>query len=170
MSPIAAAFTQQDEFYMERAIGWAERGDRRLGGSPIGCVVVFDGEVVGEGFNETELRCDPTAHAEITAIRKACAQVGHFELRGATLYTTLQPCGMCTMAIIWAKIGHVIYGAERHQVHPMYFEDRHLTTQDFLRDSYRQDLEMRGGLLSERCATLYLRPWDNVSAGDQVNL
>jgi tRNA(adenine34) deaminase len=170
MSSTIASFTSEDESYMERAIDWAERGDRRPGGSPIGCVIVLDGKIIGEGYNETELRCDPTAHAEVTAMRRACEQVGHFELRGATLYSTLQPCGMCTMAIIWAKIGHVVYGAERDQVHPMYFEDRHLTTQDFLRDAYRSDLEMRGGLLSERCAALYFRPWDDVSPADQPNL
>ena len=170
MSPTIASFTREDESYMEVALDWARRGDRRPGGSPIGCVIVLDGKIIGEGYNETELCCDPTAHGEVTAIRRACEQVGHFELRGACLYTTLQPCGMCTMAIIWAKIGRVIYGAERHQVHPMYFEDRHLTTEDFLRDAYRRDLEMRGGLLSERCAALYVRPWDDVSQADQANL
>ena len=163
------SFTKEDQFHMERAIDWAKRGDLCPGGSPIGCVIVREGKIIGEGYNETELCCDPTAHAEITAMRRACASTGHFELRGATLYTTLQPCGMCTMAIIWAKIGHVIYGAERHQVHPMYFEDRHLTTQDFLRDSYRSDLEMRGGLLSEQCAEFYARPWDDVPPTDQPN-
>ena len=57
-------------------------------------------------------------------------------LRGAVLYTTLQPCGMCTMASIWAKIGRIVYGAGRDDVHDMYFEDRHLDTVNFIRDAY----------------------------------
>jgi tRNA(adenine34) deaminase len=159
-----------DRLYMERAIAVAERGDRRPGGSPIGCVIVRDETIIGEAYNETERRCDPTAHGEIMAIRQAGQRIGHHELRDATLYTTLQPCGMCTMAIIWAKIGRVVYGAERHQVHPMYFEDRHLTTEDYVRDAYRHDLVFEGGVLAERCAALYLRPGDEVPRAELVNL
>ena len=164
------SFTPDDHAYMERAIALAKRGDRKPGGSPIGCVIVRDGEIIGAGYNETMLRCDPTAHGEVVAIRQACARIGAEELRGATLYSTLEPCGMCTMAIIWAKIGRIVYGAERDQVHPMYFEDRQLTTQDFLRDAYRSDLTFEGGLLSEECAALYVRPWDEVSEDEQPNL
>jgi tRNA(adenine34) deaminase len=164
------SFTTNDHGFMQRAIALARQGDRRPGGSPIGCVVVMDGEIVGEGFNETALRCDPTAHGEVVAMRRACKQVGESTLRGATLYTTLQPCGMCTMAIVWAKVTRIVYGAERHQVHPMYFEDRHLTTQDYILDAYRSDLALQGGLLAEECAALYFRPWDDVSPEDQPNI
>jgi tRNA(adenine34) deaminase len=163
------SFTDNDRSYMERAITLAMRGERRPGGSPIGCVIVLNGELVGEGYNETELRCDPTAHGEVVAMRQAGVRLGCWEMPGATLYTTLQPCGMCTMASIWAKIGRIVYGAERHQVHPMYFEDRHLNAQDFLRDAYRSDLTIEGGLLSERCAALYFGPDDEVPAADQPN-
>ena len=79
------------------------------------------------------------------------------ELRGAVLYTTLQPCGMCTMASIWAKIGRIVYGAGRDDVHPMYFEDRHLDTVDFIRDAFRDDLSLEGGLMVRECAALYDR-------------
>ncbi|MGJ3627299.1 deaminase [Sphingomonas sp. MMS24-JH45] len=62
------------------------------------------------------------------AIRRACEGTGELELRGATLYSILQPCGMCTMASIWSKVGRVVYGAGRDDVHPMYFEARHVDT------------------------------------------
>jgi tRNA(adenine34) deaminase len=74
------------------------------------------------------------------------------------------------MASIWAKIGRIVYGAERHQVHKLYFEDRHLSTQDYIRDAYREDLVMEGGLLAEECATLYYGPDDNPPAEEQANL
>jgi tRNA(adenine34) deaminase len=162
-------FNDSDRAFMARAIELARQGDCRPGGSPIGCVIVLDGELVGEGFNETALRCDPTAHGEVVAMRKAGARIGQMELRGATLYSTLQPCGMCSMASIWAKIGRIVYGAERHQVHPMYFEDRNLGIEDYLRDAYRNDLVWQGGLLSERCAALYVGPDEDVPLNEQVN-
>jgi tRNA(adenine34) deaminase len=146
-----------DGDYMRRAVGLAQQNEK----SPVGCVIVLNGRIVGEGHNEVVLRCDPTAHAAIVAIRRACQAVGEPHLRQATLYTTLQPCGLCTMAIIWAGIRRVVYGAERHQVHPMYFEDRHLDTMDFIRDSYRADLEMTGGVFAAACAELYYGPEDD---------
>ena len=117
---------------MRRAIALAREGDRRPGANPIGCVIVLDGEIVGEGYNEVDVRYDPTAHAETVAMRRAGETLWQSEFRGVTLYSTLQPCGMCTMASIWAKIGRIVYGAERDQVHPMYFENRHLGTMDFV--------------------------------------
>jgi tRNA(adenine34) deaminase len=164
-----AGFTEADRAFMTRAIELAQQGDRRPGGSPIGCVIVLDGEIVGEGFNETALRCDPTAHGEVVAMRKAGARLGRMELRGATLYSTLEPCGMCCMASIWAKIGRIVYGAERRQVHAMYFEDRNLGIEDYLRDAHRSDLIWQGGLLSGRCAALYAGPEEDVPPAEQVN-
>lgn len=159
-----------DEAYMRRAIALAREGDRDPGGSPIGCVIVLDGRIIGEGYNLTHENHDPTAHGEVVAMRRAGAAIGSWELRGATLYSTLQPCGMCSMASIWAKIGRIVYGAERHQVHKLYFEDRHLSTQDYIRDAYRKDLVMEGGLLAEECATLYYGPDDDPPAEEQANL
>ena len=159
-----------DEDVMRRAIELARQGELEPGGNPIGCMIVREGETVGEGYNEEQLRCDPTAHAEIVAIRRACERVGSEELRGATLYSTLQPCGMCTMASIWAKIGRIVYGAERHQVHKMYFEDRHLDTMDFIRDAFRRDLSIEGGVLGDECAALYAGPDDIIPESEQANL
>jgi tRNA(adenine34) deaminase len=159
-----------DEAFMRRAIELAREGDRDPGGSPIGCVIVLDGKIVGEGFNQTQMDHDPTAHGEVVAMRRAGAAIGSWELRGATLYSTLQPCGMCSMASIWAKIGRIVYGAERDQVHKLYFEDRHLSTEDYIRDAYREDLVMEGGLLAEECARLYYGPHDNPPEAEQANL
>ena len=162
--------TEADLGFMRRALELARRGDRTTGASPIGCVIVMDGEVVAEGHNEVGLRHDPTAHAEMVAIRRAGAALKRDELRGATLYSTLQPCGMCTMASIWSRIDRVVYGAERDQVHRMYFEDRHLDTMDFIRDAYRTDVEVVGRVLGDECAALYYKPDDEPPAEEVGNI
>ena len=158
-----------DERWMRRAINQAREGDRCPGGSPIGCIIVRGGVMLGEGFNELELRHDPTAHAEIVTIRRACASLGADDLRDATLYSTLQPCGMCSMASIWTKIGRIVYGAERHQVHSSYFEDRHFDTMDFIADAFKDDIALRGGVLSAECAALYIPPDAEVPKEEQFN-
>jgi len=124
-----------DTGFMRRAMALAREGDRKPGANPIGCVIVLDGAIIGEGYNEVDICHDPTSHAEIVAMRRAGEKLRQSEFRGATLYSTLQPCGMCTMASIWAKIGRIVYGAERDQVHSMYFEDRHL---DAVMQAYEQ--------------------------------
>jgi len=155
-----------DNEFMHRAIDLG----RQNRGSPIGCVIVLNGAVVGEGHNEVDARHDPTAHAEIVAIRQACDALKIQDLRGATLYSTLQPCGMCSMASIWAGISRIVYGAGRADVHAMYFEDRHLGTMDFIVDAYRHDLSVEGGVLGRECTSLYYRPDDNPPVEEQANL
>ena len=146
---------------MRRAIAIARDARQSQGAAPIGCVIVRDGRVIGEGSNEVGLQCDPTAHAEIVSIRRAAKASGSADLSNATLYSTLQPCGMCSMAAIWANIGRIVYGAERHQVHAMYFEDRHLDTMDFINDAFRDNLEVIPAVLSKECASLYWKPDDH---------
>lgn len=160
---------QTDADWMRRALDWARRGEHTPGASNIGCVIVRDGAVLAEAFNEVSLRHDPTAHAEIVAIRRACERVGSDDLRGATLYGTLQPCGMCAMASIWAKLGRIVYGAEDTDVHPMYFEDRHTDTMRFIRDAFRDDITYTGGVLAADCAALYVGPDVEVPEREQVN-
>ena len=155
---------------MRHAIALAEQGERKPGCGPIGCVIVRDGRIVGEGSNEADARHDPTAHAEIVAIRRAAANLKTTELHGATLYTTLQPCGMCSMACIWARVDRIVFGAGRQQVHKMYFEGRHLNTIDFINDAFRDDLQVTEGVLSELCAGLYFKPDDNVPVDEQTNI
>jgi tRNA(adenine34) deaminase len=160
----------QDEVYVRRALALAERGERQAGAAPIGCVIVLDGEVIGEGYNQVHALFDATAHAEVMAMRQAGARLKRPLFRGATLYSTLQPCGMCTMASIWSNISRIVYGAERDQVHAMYFEDRHLDTIDFIRDAYRDDLRMTGGVLGDACAKLYYGPNDTPPREEQTNI
>ena len=110
-----AGLESEDVRWMHRALDLARTGGEKTGCNPIGCVIVRDGVIIGEGYNQVERRCDPTAHSEIVAIRSAGRNLQCVEFRGATLYSTLQPCGMCTMASIWAKIGRIVFGAARGQ-------------------------------------------------------
>lgn len=158
-----------DEKWMRRAIELAREGEVREGANPIGCVIVRDGVLLAEGMNEVDERHDPTAHAEIVTMRRVGQKLGTHEFRGATLYSTLQPCGMCTMASIWGKIGRIVYGAGRDDVHSMYFEDRHLDTFDFIRDAFRNDLTLEGGLLARECAALYVPPDADIPKDEQFN-
>jgi tRNA(adenine34) deaminase len=166
---LVMAWTEQDVTWMQRAIALARDADGQPGLAPIGCVIVRDGEIIGEGCNEVDLRRDPTAHAEIVSMRRAGQRLAKAEMRDATLYTTLQPCGMCTMASIWAKIGRIVYGAGRDDVHEMYFEDRHLDTVDFIRDAFSDNLSLQGGLLAKECAALYVPPDANIPKDEQFN-
>ncbi len=161
---------KDDERWMRRALELARQGEADPGSSPIGCVIVRDGKILGEGHNEVEKRHDCTAHAEIVAIRRAGEHAQSWELRGATLYSTLQPCGMCSNATIWSKIGRVVYGAGRHQVHKLYFEDWHIDTLEFFDDAQRGGIEVRAGVLADECAALYFKPEDAVPTEEQANL
>ncbi|AKM11242.1 nucleoside deaminase [Croceicoccus naphthovorans] len=137
--------------------------------TPIAALVVMDGKLIASGVNQTSESCDATAHAEIVALRAAGQKAGEMRVEGATLYSTLQPCGMCTMASIWAGVSRVVYGAGRDDVHRMYFEDRHLSTLDFIADAYKADLTLTGGVRADECAPLYFRPWDDVPERLQGN-
>ena len=138
--------------------------------NPIGCVIVRDGEILAAERNRVADDRDATAHAEMVAIRIAGSKFDAGELRGATLYSTLQPCGMCTMACIWAKVGRVVFGAGRDDVHRMYFEARAVDTFDFVRNAYRDDLTIEGAVLRTECAQLYYRPDDDPPIKQQGNL
>ena len=137
--------------------------------TPIAAIVVLDGREVARGVNQTAEGCDATAHAEVIALRAAGKAHGDMRIEGATLYSTLQPCGMCTFASIWAGVSRIVYGAGRDDVHEMYFEDRHLSTLDFVTDAYKDDLSLVGGVLGSECASLYFRPGDNVPEELQAN-
>ena len=95
---------------MREALGEARRGGQ-AGEVPIGAVVVLDGAIVGRGHNEPIARSDPTAHAEIVALREAAGAIGNYRLGGATLYATVEPCAMCCGAALHARVARVVYGA-----------------------------------------------------------
>lgn len=98
------------EDYMRAALEQAREAGRR-GEVPVGAVVVLDGEVIGAGYNRPISSHDPTAHAEIVAIRAAARRVGNYRLTGATLYVTIEPCQMCVGAMVHARIARLVYGA-----------------------------------------------------------
>ena len=159
----------QDRMMMRRAIALAQTKGSSPADTPIAAIIVKNGTVIAESVNTTAQDHDATAHAEIMAIRAAGKQSGAADLEAATLYSTLQPCGMCTMASIWANIGRIVYGAGRDQVHEMYFEDRHLSTMDYIADAYKTDLILEGQCLSHECSALYYGPNDDVSLNKQAN-
>jgi tRNA(adenine34) deaminase len=156
----------QDFHFMNLAMEQARKGQQTPGGAEVGAVLVRNGTLLCAGFNESEMQHDPTAHAEIVIIRRLCAQLQTGSLAGCTLYCTLQPCGMCTMACLWAGISRIVYGAGRDDVHSVYFETRHNNTFDFIRDAFRNDLEIEGGVLAEGCAAFYATPHEPVRQED----
>ena len=158
-----------DERYMLRAMEEARRGNEIAGAGEVGCLIVRRGEVVASGHNEAELRHDPTAHAEIVTMRKLGEKLQSMDFSGCTLYVTLQPCSMCTAACVWGKISRIVYGATRNDVHSMYFDARHVNAADLIRDAYRQDIEIVGGVLSRECAQFYYKPGDHPPAEEQIN-
>jgi tRNA(adenine34) deaminase len=99
-----------DEIFMRRALELAQRA-RDEGEVPVGCVVVLDGEVVGEGWNRPIGAADPTAHAEIQALRAAAGTMKNYRLPGAALYVTLEPCEMCLGAMFHARVARAVFGA-----------------------------------------------------------
>jgi guanine deaminase len=111
------------EDFMREAIHEAEAGLRGARGGPFGCVIVRKGEVVARGSNRVTSTNDPTAHAEITAIRAACATLHTFQLTDCELYTSCEPCPMCLAAIYWARIPQVYYGNTRADAAAIGFDD-----------------------------------------------
>jgi guanine deaminase len=115
--------TDEHRQYMARAIELARRGVEKNSGGPFGCVVVKGGEIVGEGNNRVTSTNDPTAHAEIVAIRNACNKLGSFQLEGCTIYTSCEPCPMCLGAIYWARPERVFYACDRDDAANIGFDD-----------------------------------------------
>jgi tRNA(Arg) A34 adenosine deaminase TadA len=109
--------------YLERAIELSRMGMLNGHGGPFGSVIVRDGKVVGEGFNRVTSSNDPTAHAEIVAIRDACKNLGDYQLTGCTIFASCEPCPMCLGAIYWARPQSVIYANTRSDAAAIAFDD-----------------------------------------------
>ena len=125
-----------DETFMRRAIELAKRAAGE-GEVPVGCVVVVDGGIAGEGWNRPIAACDPTAHAEIQAMRAAAGALRNYRLPGATLYVTLEPCEMCLGAMFHARIARAVYGAV-----------------DPKKKILKPQTVVEGGVLAAQCAAL----------------
>ncbi|MSU52006.1 MAG: tRNA-specific adenosine deaminase [Opitutia bacterium] len=109
--------------YMREAVQLAEQGMRSGLGGPFGCVIVRRGKIVGRGSNRVTSTNDPTAHAEVVAIRDACAALQTFQLTDCELYTSCEPCPMCLSAIYWARVPQVYYGNTRADAAAIGFDD-----------------------------------------------
>jgi tRNA(adenine34) deaminase len=106
---VPAHFFPRDEYFMRLALREAERALEHED-VPIGAVIVRDGEVIGSGHNERELRADPTAHAEMIALREAARQLGSWRVLESVMYVTLEPCAMCAGAIVLARVPRIVFG------------------------------------------------------------
>ncbi len=115
--------SHEHEKFMTRAIELAQAGvDDGLGG-PFGCVIVKDGEIVGEGNNRVTSTLDPTAHAEVVAIREACRNLNSFQLEDCVIYTSCEPCPMCLGAIYWARPTRIFIACNRQDAAEAGFDD-----------------------------------------------
>lgn len=112
-----------DEHWLQSAVDLAT-ANVAVGGGPFGALVVRDGAVVATGVNRVTLDLDPTAHAEVTAIRAACRELGVFALTGCTLYTSCEPCPMCAASSLWARLDRVVFCANRDDAADGGFDDR----------------------------------------------
>ncbi len=126
------------ETYLKMAIETARSGIRKRAGGPFGAVIVRDGRVMGKGYNTVVAENDPTAHAEINAIRHACRELGDHHLTGSVIYTNFEPCPMCLAAIYWADIRVCYFSAGRRVAENLGFLDRMLYKEMALPASRRQ--------------------------------
>lgn len=112
-----------DAAFLAHAIALSREKMRANFGGPFGAVIVKDGKILAEGWNEVTSTTDPTAHAEVVAIRRACREVNDFALRGATLYSSCEPCPMCLATIYWARIERLVFANSRHDAADLGFDD-----------------------------------------------
>ena len=147
MKQIQIIDRSQDEHFMQLALQQAQQG-AALGEVPVGAARVLQGEIIGAGFNCPISTHDPSAHAEMVAIRAAARQVGNYRLPGSTLYVTLEPCSMCAGLIVHSRIQRVVFGTTEPKAGVVVSRGEFFA-QDFL--NHRVLVE--GGVLAEQCAS-----------------
>lgn len=143
-----ASHTDADELWMEEALRCAQRA-LQAGEVPVGAVVVHGGRIVGRGFNRNILDCDPTAHAEIIALREAGATLGNHRLGDSDLFATIEPCAMCAGALVHARIRRLVFGADDPKAGAVHSVMRVLN-----HPGLNHKVEVRGGVLAGRCADI----------------
>lgn len=136
-------FTTADKHWMGRALELADQA-AAAGEVPVGAVLVQDGECIGEGWNQVISAADPTAHAEVVALRAAAAAAGNYRLPGSILYVTLEPCTMCVGALLHARVGELIFGASEPRA-GVICSQLQLLEESF----YNHRISWRRGLLAE---------------------
>ena len=137
-----------DQYWMGLALEQAELAAAK-NEVPVGAVVVLDNELIGSGYNQMITACDPTAHAEIIALRDAAQTIENYRLMDATLYVTLEPCSMCAGAMVHSRIAHLVYGATEPKAGVAKSRDEFFTA-DFL--NHRVTVE--GGVCAEQCSSM----------------
>jgi len=140
-----------DEDFLREALELAREAERG-GEVPVGAVVVLGGRVMGRGRNSPISRSDPTAHAEILALREAAAATGNYRLEGATMYATLEPCVMCAGALVAARVSRLVFGARDHRFGGVRSKFRLADT-----DVLNHRVEIVEGVLGAECAELMQR-------------
>lgn len=144
-------FSSRDEYWMSRALALAQQGAAQ-GEVPVGAVLVLDDECVGEGFNQPIGKHDPTAHAEIVAMRAGAEKLGNYRLIQTTLYVTLEPCVMCAGAMVHARVKRLVYGAKDPRAGAI------VSQTEVLNHSFlNHRVEHKGGLLASDCGQLLSR-------------
>lgn len=144
-------FSPADVRWMQHALALAQQA-ADIHEVPVGAVIVRDGVVLGEGFNHPITGCDPTAHAEVAALRTACSREKNYRLPGATLYVTIEPCAMCAGAIVHARIARVVFGALEPKAGAI------VSTQRFFESpQLNHRVEFAGGCLADDCSQLISR-------------
>jgi tRNA(adenine34) deaminase len=142
------ATSEHDELFMEEALRCAQRA-LEAGEVPVGAIVVCDGRIAGRGWNRNISDCDPTAHAEIVALREACAAVGNHRLADCELFVTIEPCTMCAGALIHARIKRLVYGADDAKAGAV------LSVMEVLNHpQLNHKVEVRSGVLAGRSAEM----------------
>ncbi len=121
-----------DKEFMEKAIEIGRWGLENNKGGPFGAIIVREGKIIGKGYNSVTSENDPTAHAEINAIREACKNSGNFKLEGCVIYSTCEPCPMCLGAIYWAGIKRVVYGCTNNDAEEAGFLDAKIYSEQSL--------------------------------------
>lgn len=115
--------TREEQVFLDRAIELSRLGMESGQGGPFGCVIVKEGRIIGEGNNQVTSSNDPTAHAEVVAIREACRYLGAYQLDGCDIYTSCEPCPMCLGAIYWSRPRRVIYANTKEDAAEIEFDD-----------------------------------------------
>lgn len=129
---------EPQEKFMRRAIALSRQKMEENHGGPFGAVIVRDGKIIGEGWNQVTSGNDPTAHAEVTAIRAACRALGDFKLEGCEIYTSCEPCPMCLAAIYWARLDKIYYANTRRDAAAIGFDDEFLYREVSLPEAERK--------------------------------
>jgi len=139
---------QTDEHYMRRALELAKKGEI-LGEVPVGAVIVKDDKIIGEGFNQPISSCDPTAHAEVVALRDAASRIENYRLTGCTLYVTIEPCTMCAGSLIHARIKRLVFGATEPKSGVVGSNDNAL-----LLPHFNHNIEIVSDVLADECSSI----------------